>query len=47
MKDTEIKIKEEIEELFIKLIIISIDDMDRSEKEEMKVRPVKDACIIG
>ena len=46
MKDTEIKIKEEIEELFIKLII-SIDDMDRSEEEEMKIRPVKNTCIIG
>ena len=36
------KIKEEIEELFIKLIIVSIDDMDRFEDEEMKkIRPIK------
>ena len=42
MKDREVKITEEIEELFIKLIIVSIDDMDRFEDEEMKkIRPIK------
>ena len=36
LKDREIKIKREIEELFFKPIIVSIDDMDRFEKKEMK-----------
>ena len=33
LKDREIKIKREIEELFFKPIIVSIDDMDRFEKK--------------
>ena len=42
LKDREIKIRKEIEELFIKPIFVSINDMDRFEKEEMKkVSPVK------
>ena len=42
LKDREVKIKREIEELFFKPIIVSIDDMDRFEKKEMKkVRPIK------
>ena len=42
LKDREIKIKREIQELFFKPIIVSIDDMDRFLKKEMKkVRPVK------
>ena len=32
LKDRELKIKREIEELFFKSIIVSIDDMDRFEK---------------
>ena len=39
------KIKMEIEELFLKAIIVSMDDMDRFEKKEMKkIRPVKNTC---
>ena len=42
LKDRELKIKREIEELFFKSIIVSIDDMDRFEKWEMKkIRRVK------
>ena len=42
LKDREVKIKREIEELFFKLIIVSVDDMDRFEKKEMKkIRPIK------
>ena len=41
MKDREVKIKREIEELFFKLIIVSIDDTDKFEQKEMKKRPVK------
>ena len=36
LKDRELKIKKDIEELFIKLIIVSIEDMDRFEEEETK-----------
>ena len=32
LKDRDVKIKKEIEELFIKPIIVSIDDMDRFKK---------------
>ena len=36
------KIKREIEKLFLKPIIVFIDDMDRFERKEMKkIRPVK------
>ena len=43
LKDRETNIKKETEELFIKPIIVYIEDMDRfEEEEEMKrVRPVK------
>ena len=42
LKDREVKIKREIEELFFKFIIVSVDDMDRFEKKEMKkIRPIK------
>ena len=41
-KVREVKLKKEIEELFIKPIMVSIDDMDRFEEEEMKkIRPIK------
>ena len=36
MKDREVKIKWETKELFFKLIIVSIDDMDKFEEKEMK-----------
>ena len=42
LNDREVKIKREIEELFFKPIIVSIDDMDKFEQKEMKkIRPVK------
>ena len=42
MKYREVKIKIEIEELFFKLITVSIDGMDRFEKKEIKkIRPIK------
>ena len=42
LKARETKIKKEIEELFIKPIISSINDMDKFEKEELKnIRSVK------
>ena len=42
LKDRDLKIKREIEELFFKPIIISIDDMGKSEEKEMKkIRPNK------
>ena len=45
MKDGEVKIKREIEELFFKPIMVSIDDMDKFEQKEMKkIRPIKNAC---
>ena len=36
LKDREVKIKREIEELFWKLIIVSFDDLDKFEQKEMK-----------
>ena len=40
LKEREVKIKRKIEELFFKLIIVSIDNMDKFEKKEMKkIRP--------
>ena len=36
LKNKEVKIKIEIEELFLKPIIVSIDDMDTFEGKEMK-----------
>ena len=45
LKDREIKIKREVEELFFKPIIVSIDDMLKSEQEEIKkIRPIKNVC---
>ena len=41
-KDKEVKIKREIENLFFKPIILSVDDMDKFELNEMKKkRPIK------
>ena len=36
LKDRELKIRKEIEALFFKPIILSIDDTDRSEQKEIK-----------
>ena len=42
LKDREVKIKREIDELYFTPIIVSIDDMDRFEEKEMKkIRPIK------
>ena len=42
LKDREVKTKREIDELFFKPIIESVDDMDINEKKEMKkIRPIK------
>ena len=41
LKDRKIKTKKEIEELFTKPIIVSIDDMDRFEEEMKQIRPSK------
>ena len=42
LKQRELKIKREIEELFFKPIIVSVDDMDKfKEKEIKKIWPVK------
>ena len=42
LKDREVKIKREIEELFFKSIIVSVDDMDKFEQKEMKkIEPIK------
>ena len=42
LKDRKEKIWREREELFYKLIIVSKDDMDRFEKQEVKkIRPIK------
>ena len=41
LKDREVKIKREIEVLFSKPIIVSLDDMDKFEEKEMKkIRPI-------
>ena len=41
LKDRQEKIKREVEELFYKLIIMSKDDMGKSEEQEMKkIRPI-------
>ena len=45
LKDREVKSKREIEELFFKPIIVSIDDMDNLQEKEMKkIRPIKNTC---
>ena len=42
LKDREVKIKSEIEELFFKPIIAFTDEMDKFEQKEMKkIRPIK------
>ena len=42
IKDREVKIKREIEELFFKPITVSIQDIDKFEQKEMKkIRPIK------
>ena len=42
LKNREVKIKIDIEELFFKPIIVSIDDIDKFKQKEMKkVRPIK------
>ena len=42
LKDREIEIKKEIEELLIKPIVVSIVAVDRFEKKKMKnIRPTK------
>ena len=42
LKDREVKIKREIEELFSKPIVVSIEDIDKFEQEEMKkLMPIK------
>ena len=35
LKNREVKIKREIKELFFKLVIVSVDDMDKFEQKEM------------
>ena len=45
--DREVRIKREIEELFFKPDIVSIDDMDRFEKKEMKKIKRKTLAMIG
>ena len=45
LKNRILKIKREIDELFFKPTIVSIDDMDKSEQKEMKkIRPIKNIC---
>ena len=42
LKDRAEKIQREIEELFYQAIIVSKDDMDKFEEQEMKkIRPIK------
>ena len=42
LKDREVKIKSEIEELFFKPIITFTDEMDKFKQKEMKkIRPIK------
>ena len=42
LKDREVKIKRDIEEIFFKPIIVHIDDMDKFEqKETNQTRPIK------
>ena len=47
-KESEVKLKRELEELFFKPIIVSIDDIDQFEEKEMKkTRPMKTLGVIG
>ena len=36
LKDREVKVKREIEELFFRPIIVSLDDIDMSEREKLR-----------
>ena len=36
LKDREVKMKSEIEELFFKLIVVSLDDIDKFEQKKKK-----------
>ena len=49
LEDREEKIKREIEELFFKRIMVSKDDMDKFEEQEMKklVKKLKEIGLIG
>ena len=48
LKDRKGKIKREIKELIFKLIIVTIDYMDKFEQKEMKkIRPIKKPGMIG
>ena len=48
LKDRDIEIKREIEELSFKPIIVSIDDMGKFEEKEMKkIRPIKTLALTG
>ena len=48
LKDRDIEIKREIEELFFKPIIVSIDDMGKFEEKELKkIRPIKTLALTG
>ena len=47
LKDREVKIKREIDKIFFKSVIVSIDDMDKFEQEEIKkMRPIKNTGMI-
>ena len=48
LKYRDIEIKREIEELFFKPIILSIDDMGKFEEKELKkIRPIKTLALTG
>ena len=45
LEGREVKIKREIEGLFFQLIIVSVDEMDKLEQNEMtKISPIKSTC---
>ena len=47
LKDREVKIEREIDKIFFKSVIVSIDDMDKFEQEEIKkMRPIKNTGMI-
>ena len=42
LKDRNVKIKRDKEELFLKLITVSVDDMDKFEQKEIKkIKPIR------
>ena len=48
LKDREVKIKREIDKLFFKPIIVSTDEMDKFDKNEMKkIGQLKTFGVIG